>query len=294
MQLPWSGACESSPTFADERRPTLAIQSYGEEGAAALRSDLLVAAGVPHAFGTRRGGVSEGRYNSANRGFFSQDAPGNLRSNWVALLEHAGIPEATIYHLRQVHGTAVLEVPETGEVTQDWARLAGEGDGLETRRAGVGLAVQTADCVPVLVASGTGMDHRVAAIHSGWRGTVAGVLPQYLRRGGVGNWVVALGPHIRRCCFEVGPEVAAEAARAARAVGGSEDQVLAAGNGDRSMLDLEALLLLQLGDLGAEDGQIDAGAPCTHCSPDLFFSYRRDGPGYGSLGCVIGIGTPGS
>ena len=117
---------------------------------------------------------------------------------------------------KQVHSATVLTATAPGP--------AGEGDALITREAGLALAVVTADCVPVMLVAG----EWVAAVHAGWRGIVAGVVPatvERLRAGGAGDpaaWTAWIGPAIGGCCYEVGPEVAERVAAA-----GAADAVLA-------------------------------------------------------------------
>ena len=128
-----------------------------------------------------------------------------------------GIAATRLFVQTQVHGTAcrVVGLADSPEEVR-----RGPGDVLLTAVPGVGCAVRTADCVPVLVADArTGA---VAAIHSGWRGTVANVTSAAvaaLRRltGQDGVLLAAIGPHIGACCFEVGEDVAAQLAACSEA-----------------------------------------------------------------------------
>jgi len=138
-----------------------------------------------------------------------------------------GVPDVPIVRATQVHGREVIAVrerPARGETV-----LAGSGDALVTRLSGVALVVQTADCVPVLLAA----PDAAAAIHAGWRGAAADVV------GGAAEALLArtadpasvrawLGPAIGSCCYEVGGEVASQFAR---------DFVSSSSNG-RSILDI--------------------------------------------------------
>jgi YfiH family protein len=176
--------------------------------------------------------------------------------------------------LRQVHSARVVEAAASG--------FAGEGDALITARPGLALSVITADCVPVLLTSGD----RIAAVHAGWRGLVAGVVPAALDRlrrdsGGAARaghegsaegaapstaWV---GPTIGACCYEVGDDVAMSV------VAASAPEVAALGPGGRPHLDLARAVELQLRRAGVAD--VRRLGPCTRCSPDLLWSYRREG-----------------
>jgi YfiH family protein len=142
-----------------------------------------------------------------------------------------------------------------------------------------------ADCVPVLVADDeTGA---VAAIHSGWQGTVANVVAagvDGLRRelGHAGRLMAAIGPHIEACCFEVGDDVA-EKLRAC-APGAS---VVEARANARPYVDLRKIVRAQLIALGIADDAIDDVRGCTKCDAARFFSHRRDRENSGRLLAAI-------
>ncbi len=171
---------------------------------------------------------------------------------------------------QQVHGTVVASLSASREHPVDGPAAVGRCDGLVTDEPGLALGVWTADCVPVLVAGG-GV---VAALHSGWRGTAAGIVPRAVRRLLVEYGVaadrlhVALGPAIGGCCYEVGAEVVA----ALRGRGVPE-----AVWREEWRVDLRALLRAELLALGVPPGRVELVGGCTACSEALA-SYRRDGP----------------
>lgn len=200
------------------------------------------------------------------------------------LLAAAGLGSHPAVMPRQVHGARVLRLgpaaPAAGE----------EADAIVAHRADrpVGVPiVRTADCLPILLAdSGSAA---VATVHAGWRGTAAGVVRKAvdeLRRMGIPaeRLVAAIGPGIGPCCYEVGPEV--ESAAAAALTGAHPP--LAAGR----HLDLALANRLQLREAGVRDRAIHAAPWCTACRPDLFHSYRRDGPGAGRALACIGWPAP--
>jgi len=159
--------------------------------------------------------------------------------------------------LRQVHSATVIEAGE-GD--------CGEGDALSTARAGLGLMVATADCVPVLLAGGG----RVAAVHAGWRGIVAGVVPAALATfRAVREVEVWIGPAIGPCCYEVGEEVAAAV------VASSRSSVALPGRRGRPHLDLQEAVAAQLAAAGVT--RLVRLARCTACHPAELHSHRRDG-----------------
>lgn len=159
--------------------------------------------------------------------------------------------------MRQVHGSTVLEGRPGG---------CGEGDALVTTTPGLALAVVTADCVPILLASA----ERVAAIHAGWRGLIAGVIAATLAKFEVPQRVTAwIGPAIGACCYEVGPEVALQV------VARSSQAVCSPGPRGRPHLDLALAAASELNRSGV--GEIRHLALCTACHPAVLESYRREG-----------------
>jgi YfiH family protein len=166
--------------------------------------------------------------------------------------------------LHQIHSARVLEARECGPGV--------EGDALITRDHGVFIGVKTADCVPLLIADP--VQRAVAAVHAGWRGTLSAIAVTAITRMGEAfgsrpeDLVVAMGPSIGECCFEVGPEVAVE-------FGGIFPE-----RGDlhqKTTLDLREANLRQLLSAGVPGSRIDAGPPCTCCGGAEFYSWRRDG-----------------
>ncbi|QHN04549.1 peptidoglycan editing factor PgeF [Granulicella sp. WH15] len=155
-----------------------------------------------HGFSTRAGGFSTIYGPSElNLGMTKDDDPELVRANRARLVEEAGV--GGLVTLRQVHSDEVLVARAAGP--------AGDGDGLMTDEAGLTLGIQTADCVPVLVADVR--RRRVAAFHAGWRGTVSGIVEsgvEKLRRefgSAAEDLVGAVGPAIGACCYTVGDEV---------------------------------------------------------------------------------------
>ena len=159
-------------------------------------------------------------------------------------------------------------------------------DALATDDPAVVLAVRIADCCPVLLASADG--RAVAAVHAGWRGVIAGVLPRAvgaLRGLSGASLVAAIGPCISAEHFEVGAEVAAEFHAAFP--GRSNRIVLPHPAPGKARIDLKLALALQLEDAGVS--AFDVRPECTVARPDLFFSHRRD---RGVSGRMIGLIGP--
>jgi YfiH family protein len=246
---------------------------------------LLVSPIIPssfrHGFTTRTGGVSLPPFDSLNFGWRWGDAGEHVAENHRRLLAVSGA--AVLCRTLQVHGTRILRV---GGAADPAALVTEEADGLSTSEPGLALSVHVADCTPIIMASGrTG---GCAALHAGWRGTVAG-----MARAGVRHMVaelgcdpaelrVALGPCIGACCFEVGPEVVA--AFLAAMPDAEHNGVLLAAPGRRPRVDLRRFQCLQLKAEGVPSENIDASTDCTHCDPSRrFFSYRRAGRATGQM-----------
>ena len=164
----------------------------------------------------------------------------------------------------QVHGATVITATEAGP--------QGEGDALVTGTSALYVTVRTADCLPLLMVDVR--QRRVAAVHAGWRGSVAGIPQAAIAAMGSNPadvWV-AIGPGIGACCFEVSDEVAREF-----------------GQSGRQCIDLFAYNLQKLLDFGVPPGQIAAEAPCTRCEAGEFHSFRRDKAEAGRMYAAIAL-----
>jgi YfiH family protein len=212
-------------------------------------------------FSTRRGGVSQGPYESLNLGVRTGDHEERVRENRRRLAGGVGIVPERVAMGWQVHGVELREwdgAPEAGE-----AAFAGPGasvahvDGHLTAAPALGLLVLVADCYPVaLVEPG-----RAAMLHCGWRGLAGGILERALERFDRAP-AGAVGPGIGACCYEVGPEVL-------------EAFADLDGVADGRMLDLRAVIARKLAGAGVE--RVEHVEHCTSCRDDLYFSHRRDG-----------------
>lgn len=262
-------------------------------GAVVERSPLLLERGVGHAFATRLGGVSSGVYASLNFGSpmdlpdAQRDPAANVRANYARLLEAAGLAGRAVVEVHQVHGCGV-------HVAGGVAGVGGGGrggaspkaDAIVTAEGGVAAAVRTADCAPVLLASGDG--RVVAAVHAGWRGVVGGVAAaavRAMRERGADGIVGAIGPCIGPEHFEVGPEVVAAFREAFGAAAGRIVRREDAATG-KAFVDLKEALRVQLAGAGVEG--VEASEACTFREAGAFFSHRRQRGLTGRMASVIG------
>jgi len=186
-------------------------------------------------------------------------------------------PSVPVANARQVHGT-VVAIARAGETPEADALLA---DG-----SGLGAAVVTADCVPVLLAA---CDRPLgAAVHAGWRGAAAGVVEaalDALRARGAGAVEAVIGPAVGPCCYEVGPEVRDAFARRTGEVTSPAWSV----RDGRLYLDLRTAVRRLLDAAGV--AAVDVVGPCTACDR-RYASYRRDGGGAGRQTSFIAFATP--
>jgi YfiH family protein len=184
---------------------------------------------------------------------------------------HADIPAlfSQLATLKQIHSSTC--VPAEGR-----SGLLGRGDALLEDRPGCVVAVKTADCIPILLADER--NHAVAAVHAGWRGTVARIAERAVEamRGRFGtrpeDLHAAIGPGIGACCYEVGPEVAEQF-----------------GGQGRAHIDLPAANRAQLAAVGVASGRIYVAGLCTMCGSGDFHSFRRDKEAAGRMYSFIGL-----
>ncbi|HZH02425.1 MAG TPA: peptidoglycan editing factor PgeF [Myxococcaceae bacterium] len=220
---------------------------------------------IPHGFSTRQGGVSPAPWDSLNTGFSVGDLPERVQMNLDRLAEALGVPSPAIHTVSQIHGDRVVEV--SGEIS-----AATEADALWTAQAGHAVGTRTADCLPLLLVDPE--CERVAAVHAGWRGTaleIAGRMVEAWRSSGSRpeRLLAAIGPHIRRCCYAVSSDLAAQFV----AQFGPE---VAESRGGDVYLDLSLAVQRTLARAGLRTTQIDALPACTACDATRYFSHRRD------------------
>ncbi|MGC1991241.1 MAG: peptidoglycan editing factor PgeF [Candidatus Acidiferrales bacterium] len=307
-----------SQTTTTKRPPTWHLRRSNGlqilEASALARLNWLV-----HGFSTRPGGVSEfpaqqesnASEKVLNLGFTEWDSREHVPENRKKLFASLGASRMRVVGLRQIHSD-IIHVVGSPDVPQ--GERAPQGDALITSEPGVLLVVQTADCIPILLADTK--HHAVAAIHSGWRGTARRVAEKTLGRMQMEfgtrpqDVIAALGPGIGGCCYEVGHEVVKEfAAKFSNAREWFAGPFDALENGDndpnwlpwltmrppghappppRVQLDLIAANRAILASAGVAPDRIQTGDFCTSCRTDLFFSYRRERT-TGRMMAAIGI-----
>lgn len=219
-------------------------------------------------------------------GFFTQQFSPRSPAQLVEVLQ----PQAKAYRVLQVHGNKVLTPADVERAEADRSELP-DGDALITHAAKQAVWVASADCVPALI--GDCQTGQVAAVHAGWRGTAAVIVPHTIARlqaqgSQIANLRVALGPAIAGEVYQVSTTVAAEVG-ATIAPGLSDLEaildklrhlpnppILDDPQPGRARLDVRRVNALQLEQLGFAAEQISIAPYCTHRDLEYFFSYRRD------------------
>lgn len=206
-----------------------------------------------------------------------------VRRHRSELAAAIGIGEQSLFFPSQVHGTRIVHV--SARITKDQLQ---ETDALITAEPGLCLAVMSADCVPVLLFDSR--NHAVAAIHSGWRGTVARIVGQTLLEmqnvfGTEGKDIVAgIGPSVSQDSYEVGEEVIAEVNRS---FGASHDLLQTTQHSNKARLDLWQANRIQLLEFGVPEANIEISDLCTVLHNHHFFSARKGDSGRFAAGIML-------
>jgi YfiH family protein len=257
-----------------------------------------------HGFSTKRGGVSDQNGEKVlNLGFTDWDTRENVLENRRRFQSVLYAPDLKLISLKQIHSDVIHTFDSApSELCQ--------GDASATNCPGLLLAVQTADCVPILLVDPK--KRVVAAVHAGWRGTLARIvvkaigMMQMQFKSKPADLLAAIGPSIGGCCYEVGTEVAAQfLSQFAEApewfdefrTGDEPNPVqwlnmMPPGHQPppkNVLLDLRKGNRAQLLGAGLRLPNIFVSDLCTACRRDLFFSYRKEGAQSGRLMSVIGI-----
>ncbi len=219
-----------------------------------LRADALHA---PHGFFTRAGGVSTGPFASLNCSLSGADDADAVAENRRRAAAAIGVDR--LVGLTQVHGAEVVAVEAPWQPGQ-----GPRADAMVTRQPGLGLAIVTADCAPVLFAA-PGI---VGAAHAGWRGALAGVLEAVVAAMGGRGVQAAVGP----CIGPASYEVAVDLRDAVLARDAADARFFAAGRPGHWLFDLPGYCAHRLRAAGAE---VTVLAADTLPDDARFFSHRR-------------------
>lgn len=295
---------------AGRKRPERASASKGwierdADGLQILQADALTKISwLIHGFSTRLGGASELHGEKVlNLGFAEWDTKENVVENRRRFQSALGASAFSLVALKQIHSDVI-------HLFKASAAEPCRGDASATNRPGLLLAIQTADCVPILLAD---LKKRaVAAVHAGWRGTLQRIVAKTIGKMQMqfgskpADLLAAIGPSIGGCCYEVGTEVASEFRSQFSNPSDWFDELR---TGDEPnplqwlnmappghqpppknvLLDLRKANRAQLLDVGLREQNIVVSDLCTACRRDLLFSYRKEAATTGRLMSVIGI-----
>jgi polyphenol oxidase len=221
-------------------------------------SELEEVPALVHAFTTR---LTDNSDKDASRS-------SEVASGKQVLLNELQIDPALVVQLKQIHSDRVVTVDGYGRAAT--GEEPARADGIMLTEPGRFAVIKTADCAPLLAFYPKG--RQVCALHAGWRGTRERItekaVSQFLSLTGASpeELIIAFGPSIRRCCYEVGQEVIDQFAES----GHDLSRILSGRN-----LDIVEANRLQLNALGIRR-ILDSGM-CTACRTDLFYSYRKEG-----------------
>lgn len=251
----------------------------GKARIATLVCEPLEQAGFINAFSTRLGGVSPLPSNALSLAYFKGDEKENVAENRRRFLKAIGLEHARVVTARQTHSIERYTI----ESEQQTHGPQPDCDAMITRMTDVLLAVQTADCLPVLI--GDTKTGAMAAIHAGWRGTAGRIaertVADLMLVHGVSprDCIAALGPAACAECYEVGEDVIG---RYKKEFGYWRNLLVNFKENGKAHLDIRAANVQQLSFCGFSEDRIHVADYCTMHQNELFFSYRREGKGHPS------------
>lgn len=185
-----------------------------------------------------------------------------------------------IIYLKQVHSVRVLKYLKNDKNIKDE-----EGDAIITNEKNVIIGVFTADCVPIILVDEE--KEVIAAIHSGWRGTLDSITLKTIEKmksefnTNASNIKAYIGPHIRKCCYEISKELKGNFIEKKKII--SEKELFNENN-----LNLEACILDNLRTAGVQEQNINSLDLCTYCSEEIkLHSYRKSEGSYGRMFAFI-------
>jgi len=257
-----------------------------------------------HGFSTRPGGISALNGKKAlNLGFIEWDPGENVRENRRRFQAALGAKDLNLVSLLQFHS-------DSAHRFDTYPTSPCRGDASLTNKPGLLLAIQTADCVPILLVDPK--KRAIAAVHAGWRGTLQRIVAKTIGHMQMEfateptDVIAAVGPSIGGCCYEVGVDVASKFSAQFLDANDFFDELRTGDEPNplqwlnrmppghqpppkKVLLDLRKANRAQLLAAGVRQENIFVSDLCTSCRTDLLFSYRKEGQHSGRMMAVIGL-----
>jgi YfiH family protein len=237
----------------------------------------LLGPGVTGFTSTRRGGASQGRYDSLNLGTNTGDDPQQILANRRAAFEAGGLDASKGIFLQQVHGQQIREAqaPDAGHGLARWDEGLEDCDAVFTRQKGLGLSIGHADCLAVvLVDVEAGL---LGVAHAGWRGALAALPGQLAKRLiAEGAQAVRLRALLSPCLSPAWLELGEEQHQLFSQAFPKPQGFCSPLSQGKFRLDLRECAAEQLLGVGLQASHIVAQPLCSYSQAELFYSYRRD------------------
>jgi hypothetical protein len=225
---------------------------------------------IDHAFCTRWGGVSEGKFANLNFSLQEGDKKEMVSRNWEMLAFSFGLSTEQFFMAKQVHRNGILVI------NADTSNHPPDFDAIVSDRSGLAIGILTADCVPIFL-----VDRRkraIGVVHAGWKGTslqiAAKTVNIFVERfsSSTSDIIAVIGPAIGCCCYQV-DDVVFDAMKWDK---NRESFFSKCNKRGKWMLDLPLANRFQIQSAGVPSGNISPAGICTSCRGDIFFSHRRE------------------
>ncbi len=249
-----------------------------------LYSEVIESLGIKNGFTFRTGGLSKGNVRGLNLGFRVGDNPLDVTENYRLVSNDLKFNFENIVAAKQTHtdNIRIITSEDKGKGVVKESDIT-DTDGLITGEKDIPLVVFSADCYPVLLADKE--KKAVAAVHSGWRGTLLGISKKaaLMMQSEFGvlpeNIIAAVGPGIGSCCFETEADVALK----------FEPAFVKEKGGGKYFIDLPRVIKKDLINAGLKEENIFFSERCTVCESENFYSYRKMKDKTGRMGAFISL-----
>lgn len=242
-------------------------------------SNLRSFGGIKHFITSRPGGFSKGPFAGMNTGFHAGDNDWDVLQNRNKLAASVNINISQFTFANQTHSSniAIIDTAGKGKGSADCKTAIHNTDALICRTPGICICIQTADCVPLLLFDP--VNHVIAAIHAGWRGTLKKIteatvlMMMHAFETHPSDLIGGIGPSNGPCCYEVGEDVVSEVKKS---LSNPKDLIKPSHQKGKYIFDQWQANFNQLTGLGVKPENIELSGICSQCQSDIFFSSRKD------------------